>query len=167
MLSRVEAENLREHVRCLALQIGLRPAARAYGLSESRVMKWSERYRWRIALLRPSATNADVSANVSAPVDALLNVLANEASRTRLAMARVARRAFEHGDELSDEDLHEMSRAIALEKHGRIASIAHRWQSEAVNVGVQVNVPMPSEAERDEMRSIDAKLDAIAERLKS
>jgi hypothetical protein len=167
MMSRVEAQNLREHVRCLAMQIGLRSAARAYNLSEARVMKWSERGRWQIGLLRPSATNADKSANVSTPIQALQNVLAIEADRTRAAMARTARRAFEYSDGLSDETLHEMPRAIALEKHARVASIAHRWQSEAVNVGVQVNVPMPDKAEREEMRAMDAKLDAIAERLRN
>jgi hypothetical protein len=81
-------------------------------------------------------------------------------------MARTARRAFEHCDELKDVELHEMSRAIALEKHGRIASIAHAWQSQAVNVGVQVNVPMPDAKEREEMRAMDAKLDEIAARLR-
>ena len=34
-------------------------------------------------------------------------------------------------------------------------------------VAVQVDVPMPTQAERDEMRSLDAKLDAFAKLLKT
>jgi hypothetical protein len=42
------------------------------------------------------------------------------------------------------------------------AAQLHGWNVQpAVNVGVQVNVPMPTEEERAEMRAIDAKLVAF------
>ena len=167
MLSRAEAIAFREQTRALAMQIGLRPAARALGLSEERVLKWSERGKWQIGLIRPPLTGYQPkSSNVIAPLEVLSKVMGIEADRTRSAMARTARRAFEHCDTLSEEQLHDMQRAIALEKHGRNASLAHAWNQAQANVAVQVNVPMPTAEERSEMRSIDAKLDAIAAKLK-
>lgn len=168
MLSRLQAETFREQTRALAMQIGLRPAARALGLSEHRVLKWSQRGKWQIGQLRPPLTNAiqPLSSNCPQPLDVLANVMAHEADRTRSAMARTSRRAFEACDTLQDAQLHEMERAIALEKHGRNASVAHAWNSNSQTVAVQVNLPLPDVNEREEMRSIDAKLDAIAAKLK-
>jgi hypothetical protein len=37
----------------------------------------------------------------------------------------------------------------------------------ALNVGVQVNLPLPSAEEREEMRAIDAKLDAFVKKYKT
>ena len=96
----------------------------------------------------------------------MLNLLAVEADRTHTAMARTARRAFEHTDTLADAQLHELPRGVALEKHARIASIAHNWQTERTAVAVQVNIPLPTAEEQAELRSIDSKLDAIAARLR-
>ena len=174
MLSRAEAIAFREQTRALAMQIGLRPAARALGLSEERVRKWGQRGNWRISSIMPAkggnhGGNHLVPSsphNVTEPINVMARVLAMEGDLTRSAMARTARRAFEHSDTLSDEALHELPRGVALEKHARIAQIAHGWNMPAANVAVQVNVPMPTAEERSEMRSIDAKLDAIAAKLK-
>lgn len=168
MLSRAEAIAFREQTRALAMQIGLRPAARALGLSEDRVRKWGQRYNWQISLIRPPLTGyyPPTSPNDPKPLDVMANVMALEGDRTRSAMARTARRAFEHADHVSEEALHELPRGVALEKHAKIAQIAHGWNQAQANVAVQVNVPMPTDEERREMRSIDAKLDAIAAKLK-
>lgn len=177
MLSRAEAIAFREQTRALAMQIGLRPAARALGLNEERVKKWGQRFKWNIGALMPAkggnhggnylVPDPVSHRNVPEPLNVLAKIMALEGDRTRSAMARTARRAFEHCDTLSDEDLHKLDRAIALEKHGRNAAVAHQWnQSSNLNVGVQVNVPLPGPEERAEMRSIDAKLDAIAAKLK-
>ena len=164
-----QAHAFREQARILALQIGLRPAARAIGISEDRIRQWSKRYKWDIASIRPSATCSDLSSqspNVTSPINVLASILAQEGDRTRSAMARTARRAFEHADTLPDDRLHELPRSVAMEKHAKVAQIAHGWNQSQSTVAVQVNVPLPSTEEREEMRSIDAKLDAIAAKLK-
>jgi hypothetical protein len=47
------------------------------------------------------------------------------------------------------------------------AAQLHRWNQPAgVNVNI-ANIPMPTEEERAEMRALDAKLDAIAAKLKA
>jgi hypothetical protein len=47
------------------------------------------------------------------------------------------------------------------------AAQLHGWnQPAAVNVNI-ANIPMPTEEERAEMRALDAKLDALAAKLKA
>ena len=171
MLSRAEAAAYRNQAFLLAAQLGLTPAAIALGIKPERIRQWNKRYGWHISAIREPANArdrdlAEASRRVTQPMEAFANLMAVEGDRTRAAMARTSRRAFEHADTVSDEALHELPRGVALEKHARVASIAHNWQSQNVNVGVQVNVPLPDQAERDEMRSIDAKLDEIAKRLR-
>ena len=76
-------------------------------------------------------------------------------------------RAFEQTDELEAKQFLNASLAIALEKHAKVASTAHNWARESTNVAVQVNIPMPTEQERAEMRALDHKLDAIAAKLRA
>ena len=48
------------------------------------------------------------------------------------------------------------------------AAQLHGWNQPAgVNVGVQVNVPLPSDEERAKLDAIDERLDAIAAKLKA
>jgi hypothetical protein len=44
----VQATAVRQNVHNLALRIGIRAAAREYGLKESRVLNWAWRYGWHI-----------------------------------------------------------------------------------------------------------------------
>ena len=84
-------------------------------------------------------------------------------------MARSGMRAFEHSDTLSDEQLHERDRAIAMHNHAKTLQLAHMWfpAGMAVNVGVKVDVATPSETERLEMRALDEKLDSLAAKVKA
>src|SRR5262245_49385825 len=110
----------------------------------------------------PRRASSDVVARVH-------ETLAGYEQGTKLAMARTTKRAFEHSDTLDDSQLHERARAIALQNHGRNAQIVHGWNvpHPTSNVAVQVNVPLPTAEERSEMRALDAKLDAIAAKLKA
>ena len=116
-----------------------------------------------------STAIASVSREVPNAREALTKVLREYEDRTRLAMARTTQRAFEHSDTVNDADLHEKDRAIALANHGRNAQIVHGWNLPHVtsNVAVQVNVPLPDKSEREEMRALDRKLDALAAKLKA
>jgi hypothetical protein len=46
------------------------------------------------------------------------------------------------------------------------AAQLHGWNQPAVNVNI-ANIPMPTAEERAQMRALDAKLDAIAAKLKA
>lgn len=151
------------------MDIGLNPAARAMGIREGRARKWAHRANLKVG---PSKTlqNCDLPAELEPNGTALKaksRILAQMGDRTRLAMGRTSMRAFEHADTVPDAELHKLQTAIALEKHGKNAGMAFQWSAAAANVAVQVNVPMPTAAERDEMRRLDDKLDAIAAKLQS
>jgi hypothetical protein len=59
----------RESVRVLAIELGVREAARRCGLSEDRVRKWSSRYKW-LEQRAPKQQEAVVT-TVTAPGDIL------------------------------------------------------------------------------------------------
>lgn len=48
---------IREYVRRLAFRIGIRAAAREYGLKESRVLNWAWRYGWHIGKRKLTSHN--------------------------------------------------------------------------------------------------------------
>lgn len=139
------------------------------GLDPQRVRKWASRGKWNISQYRVANDGypAVQSQEVTRAHKVLQNTLDLMADRTRLAMGRTSMRAFEHCDTLSEAELHAIPVAIALEKHGKNASIAHNWSSNAPAVAVQVNVPMPTTQEREEMRDLDRRLDAFAKLLKT
>jgi len=167
---KADFQTLQAETRLLALQIGLRPAARAMHLDEERVKKWAQRGKWNMRALSPALdgyAHRPKSPEIPNAVRAMTQILESEGHRTRLGMARTARRAFEHCDDLPDRKLLEVGTAIALDKHRAVAESAHGWRNAATQVAVQVNVPMPTQQERDEMRQLDAKLDAFAKLLKA
>ena len=169
MLSKEQFIALKQQVFLLATQIGLRQAARSMGLSEDRVRRWSSDEKWNLATIRPHANGAVISPKLTSAREVYNQTMAHLEDRARIAMANVGTRAFEHAGECSDEQLHERDRAIALQNHGKNLQLAHQWFPNALgsNVAVQVNVPMPTAEERQEMRDMDRKLDAIAAKLKA
>lgn len=91
----------REAVKMLALEIGIRAAAREMGLDEHRVLKWSQRDPqgpWTIQAqtqqLSPSARMPSqvVSSSSSSPSAALRTSLATLGAKTRLNLAKAAHR---------------------------------------------------------------------------
>ena len=163
--TKAEVVAKREQVRMLAMQIGYRAAARECGLSEDRVRQWAHRYGWSLPH-KLARSEAALSPSVTQPIEAMQRIMSSMGDRTKLAMARTSQRAFEYCDNVTDAELHELPRAVALEKHGRNAALAHNWSQANANVAVQVNVPMLTEEERAQMQEIDRKLDAIAAKLR-
>ncbi len=81
-----------EAVRTLAIQIGVRPAARQLGLNEDRVRKWSEREKW--FTLPPDTQNATVT-TVTKPGDIALSELHSDISKSRTKLARLTHDSIE------------------------------------------------------------------------
>ncbi len=80
----------KESVRMLAIEIGVRPAARKLGLNEDRVCQWSHRGNWFPTL--PDVQGKTVS-TVSKPGDILASELATHENTTRLTLAKYASNA--------------------------------------------------------------------------
>src|SRR5258708_15599086 len=81
----------RESVRLLAIELGVREAARRCGLSEDRVRKWSSRYKW-LEQRAPNQQEAVVT-TVTAPGDILLQEHRELETNTKTALMQTAAKA--------------------------------------------------------------------------
>jgi hypothetical protein len=83
----------REAVRVLAIELGVREAARRCGLSEDRVRKWSSRYKW-LEQRAPKQQQAAVTV-VTKPGDVLLATHKELGERSRTAILQAGAAAAE------------------------------------------------------------------------
>jgi hypothetical protein len=83
----------RESVRLLAIELGVREAARRCGLSEDRVRKWSSRYKW-LEQRAPKQQQAAVTV-VTKPGDVLIATHKELEERTKSGLAQATARAAE------------------------------------------------------------------------
>jgi hypothetical protein len=83
----------REAVRVLAIELGVREAARRCGLSEDRVRKWSSRYKW-LEQKAPKQQEAAVTV-VTTPGDVLLATHKELGERSRTAILQAGTAAAE------------------------------------------------------------------------
>jgi hypothetical protein len=158
----------REQVRMLGIALGnWREAARQCGLSEGRVLNWVVRYGWklpkRIEAPHPREMLSPV-VGVVTPAESLEERLKHDAEATRVGLATATRKA---SVSLAERDGDEVVYVSArLKDVVSSAAQLHGWNQPAgVNVNI-ANIPMPTEDERAEMRALDAKLDALAAKLK-
>src|SRR5215831_10975074 len=154
----------REQVRMLGIALGnWREAARQCGLSEGRVLNWVVRYGWklpkRIQAPHPREVLSPV-VGVVTPAESLQERLKQDAEATRLGLSTATRKA---SLTLAERDGDEVVNASARLKDVVSSAVQlHGWNAQTgVNVGVQVNVPMPTAEERAERKAIHAKLDQI------
>ena len=87
-----------------------------------------------------------------------------------LYMSAASLKASYEAAQMEGKQLLERDKAQALECHNRNADRTHGWNAarqQGSMVAVQVNVPMPTQEEREEMRQIDARLDAFAKLIKT
>ncbi len=84
----------RESVRLLAIELGVREAARRCGLSEDRVRKWSSRYKW-LEQRAPKQQEAVVT-TVTAPGDILLQEHKALETTTKSALMQTTAKAATH-----------------------------------------------------------------------
>jgi hypothetical protein len=169
-LPRTKAEIVaqREQVRMLGIALGnWREAARQCGLLEGRVLNWVVRYGWklpkRIEAPHPREMLSPV-VGVVTPAQSLEERLKHDAEATRVGLATATRKASVSLAERDGDEVVNVSGK--LKDVVSSAAQLHGWNQPAgVNVNI-ANIPMPTEEEREEMRSIDAKLDAIAAKLR-
>jgi hypothetical protein len=158
----------REQVRMLGMALGnWREAARQCGLSEGRVLNWVVRYGWklpkRIEAPHPREMLSPV-VGVVTPAESLQERLQHDAEATRVGLSTATRKASVSLAERDGDDVVNVS--ARLKDVVSSAAQLHGWnQPVGVNVNI-ANIPLPSAEERAEMRALDAKLDALAAKLK-
>ncbi len=176
-MTKAQYELVKNDAHHLALDIGVRPAARALGLSESRVQKWSHREKWNIGLLRPrSISNGDNGLTALEPggtngaIEAKRRILEHYSDRAKVGLAIATSKVAEHMAELDAPKLATPGVSISADAWSKVSDRNFGWtqaRAQGANVAVQVNITPPSEAERAERRQVHAALDAIAKRLAS
>ncbi len=123
----------KEAVRLLAIEIGVREAARRLGLNEDRVCKWSERGKW---FSTPTHINASATivSSVSKPGDILVNELARLEGETRTSLARSAAQLARQGENAKLEASGHVRNAA------QVAQIAFKWRDDEKPSHFSLNV---------------------------
>ena len=161
---------IKEQVRQWADIIGLRAAARKFGVNEHTATVWAHREQWPTPeCWKLSRAEREALKSAAATSRAIQDdILKEQSDKTMLYMSSAALKASYEAAGMSGEQLLDKNAAIALEAHNRVADRTHGWtamrQQNQVAVAVQVQMPTPEErAERTERHR---KLDEIARRLK-
>jgi len=124
----------REAVKVLAQAVGVREAARRMGLSEERVMKWSQRDPtgpWGSMLAPPAPPSRGPVAKVECPQnvrtasDAMAEANADNSRRSRAAALRYSARTLEHAADLDPETA--LASASDVSSVVKVASVAGGW----------------------------------------
>jgi hypothetical protein len=123
----------RESVRLLAIELGVREAARRCGLSEDRVRKWSSRYKW-LEQRAPKQQEAVVT-TVTAPGDILLQEHKALETTTKSALMQTAAKAATHAAQKPPLDV---SNTSQLRDLAQSAARIFGWDNND-KPGVQLN----------------------------
>ncbi len=123
----------REAVRLLAIEHGVREAARLTGLNEDRVRQWSSRFKW-LHNSQGAKSNGAVTTVTTLPGDSHLHELQTHERETRLSLARSARKL---ATEAESAKLNESSHILNVAK---TAAVVHKWGDEKQNVQFSLNV---------------------------
>lgn len=115
------ATAIQEQVRILAMDIGVRPAARKLGLNEDTVCSWAIRYGWEIKPAKRGPETIASKMQATTVGDAIRDELAENERETRLSLSRYAKRAAKDSENATLKD------APYVHKAAQVAGIAHRW----------------------------------------
>lgn len=123
-----------ESIRILAIQIGVRPAARKLGLNEDTVCSWAKRENW---FATPAVTQPITQQALQAkPGDVLLDELADNERETRLSLSRYARRSTKDAESAS------LRESPYVKQAAQVASIAFKWDQKEQQNNTVVNIAL-------------------------
>lgn len=149
-------------VRVIALQIGVREAARQLGLEEDTVKSWSLREQWFAhraltdSKIQAAVEQKRVSQGLSPVAPTAVKVLEDYGKPTRLNHAKAAHKISVKVAEMDPDELFlTVPNVLAAAKH---AAVVHGWSGTSVNVGIrldeiakmQLSVDLPQEIEETE-----------------
>src|SRR5678816_149931 len=106
----------KEEVRLLAIEYGVREAARKLGLNEDRVRQWSSRHKWF-----SQSPKVQTVTTVTKPSEIVMDELADNERETRLSLSRYAMRAAKDSEQASLKD------APYVKAASQVAGIVHKW----------------------------------------
>jgi uncharacterized protein YjcR len=112
----------REAVRMLAIQVGVREAARRLDLAESTVQSWSEREKWFADPKKPPTML--VATNATSPAEELARELAKFENETKRGLALAARNMTAKAINAP------LKQAGNVHKVAQTAAIVHGWNTD-------------------------------------
>lgn len=126
----------REAVRTLAIQVGVREAARQLNLNENTVVQWSKRYQWfKRPTLPPTHNDSKAVISVIKPGDALLSEIQQNGTETKLKLSRYAKKQAEHLATKGKLKDHNAFRNLTTG-----AGVLHGWNEEKAEGKFTLNV---------------------------
>ena len=148
----------------LSLDIGIRPAARAMGISEDRARKISSRRRFNLVRARCNAVSGPPSRSPNVTgIEAKAAIVQHYGDRAKIGATIAGAKALEHLADSTGADLVKPAAAISGDQWTKAVDRAAGWtaaRQQGTTVQVAIITP-PSEAERAAMDATDAKLDEI------
>ena len=164
-MTRDQYELFCQNLHHLALDIGLRPACRALGISEDRGRMISHRRKWNLSKYSPATTHPRPTElpSVTKAIEIKRALIEHHSDRTKLGFARTVTKVAEHLAEQTPEALVKPGVAMAAEQYGKLSDKTYGWSAARAQApSVQIaNIVLPSAEERAKINAIDAKLDAF------
>lgn len=150
-------------VRMLAVQIGVREAARRLDLSEEAVKKRCTREGWLAGLPRnvplPPTMVRSVP-NVPSASQIMVQELVQNGQKSRLALSRGLRKAAEHVEHMDGQEI--LIDAQNIKSTAQSLSLVHGWQNQAPTAKISLSLvagqeqqPMTIDAEFTDMQTIE------------
>jgi hypothetical protein len=168
--NRADYETFIAHLYHLAKNIGIVAASRALGIPEERGKKIAQRKGFNIGRIVQRGRLPLQSLKSPDAIEATENVIRHYGDRAKIGATIAGAKALEH---LADADAVKLvtpAASIAADQWTKAVDRAAGWtqaRQQGVNVGVAVNVQLPTDEERAERRAGHAKLDEIARLLRA
>jgi len=165
--TRSDYEAFVAHLFHLSASIGIRPAARALGISEERAKKIAQRRKFGISKIRRTDTNPHPKA-LSVPtspqaIEATQRVIEHYGNRAKIGATIAGAKALEHLADSTGAELVKPAAAISGDQWTKAVDRAAGWTAARQNpVQVAVQVNLPTAEETAERKARHARLDEIA-----
>jgi hypothetical protein len=160
----------KEKVRQWSNIIGLRAAARKFGVNEDTACWWAHKDKWNLSKALDIDRSEIKAFKAGQSNSRAINdeILRDQSDKTALYMSSAALKASFEAANMSGEELLDKNVAIALQAHNRTADTTHGWTQsrQQVQTQVAVQVVMPTPEEQEQRKADHQKLDEIARLLR-
>lgn len=134
----------RNEVRIVAVQIGVREAARQFGLSEETVMSWSKREGW----LREKEEQEEIverakwqkreSQGLPAVARTASEILKSYDGDTRMGLAKGLKAGADHVAQLDGQEV--LMAAGQVAQLAKASGLVHNWQANSAGISIRMDI---------------------------
>jgi hypothetical protein len=145
----------REAVRVLAIELGVREAARRLGLNPNTVLSWAKRYNWELPNRKGGATKASANAITlqSRPGDVLLATHKELETTTKTALMQTTAKAAANAAQKPPLDVTNTSQLRDL---AQSAARVFGWDKPLVSPAVHFNQLCITQEQLEQIRQLRA-----------